>query len=146
MRRFRAPRLDCFIVEEEEDPTEVFARVDLHGAAPIVGGELVKRGGDGGNSEGREGEAKEQAGGERGEEQVGGSSCSCPSGGTATREGAAAWARRRWRHGASAPCRHCAPLEIFRKGPENSGRPGMDPEKSGSFRMTSFRQKRPDFI
>ena len=42
------------------------------------------------------------------------------------------------RHGASAPCRHCASIGIFRRGPENSGRSGMDPEFSGSFRMTSF--------
>ena len=52
----------------------------------------------------------------------------------------------RGRHGASAPCRHCAPFGIFRKDPENSGRPGIDPEKSGSFRMTSFWQKRLVFI
>ena len=45
--------------------------VDLHGAAPIVGGKLGKHGGDGGSSEGRENVARERASGERGEEQVG---------------------------------------------------------------------------
>ena len=59
---------------------------------------------------------------------------------------AAAWAQRRWRHGASASCRHCAPFGIFRKGPENSGRAGIDPEKSKTFRTTSFPPKQLVFI
>ena len=63
-----ASRSDCFVVEEEEDPAEVFARVDLHGAAPNVGGELVKHGGVCGSSDERASEDREQVRGERGEE------------------------------------------------------------------------------
>ena len=132
LRRFRAPRLDCFVVEEEEDPAEVFARVDLHGAAPTVGGELVKHGGDGGNSDGRESEAREQAGGERGEEQVGGvlvllstgRHCHERGGGGMGAEEVAAWRQCAW-----------SPLCTIRNFPERSGKFRSTRNGSGKIRV-----------
>ena len=47
------PRFDSAGGDGEGDAAEELVPVDLHGAAPIVGGELGKHGGDGESSEGR---------------------------------------------------------------------------------------------
>ena len=65
------PRFDSAGGDGEGDAAEELVPVDLHGAAPIVGGELGKHGGDGGSSEGRENVARGRASGEQGGQQVG---------------------------------------------------------------------------